>query len=98
MKWDVEHVRVTLEDRESGERLIIEQDSEGRVTCATDAESGHENSPATASEAAKVDKAPGQADVKESKKAAKKKTPKKAAKKNTLFPYTTLFRSRKSVV
>ena len=82
MKWDVEHVRVTLEDRESGERLIIEQDSEGRVTCATEAESGHESSSTTESAAAKVEKAPaGQAAVKESEKAAKKKTAKKAAKK-----------------
>ncbi|SFF43912.1 hypothetical protein SAMN02745121_08867 [Nannocystis exedens] len=33
MKWGLQHVKVTLEERESGETIVIEQSSDGRVTC-----------------------------------------------------------------
>lgn len=33
MKWGLQHVKVTLEESESGETVVIEQSSDGRVTC-----------------------------------------------------------------
>ena len=33
MKWGVQQVRVTLEDSESGETVVIEQSPDGRVKC-----------------------------------------------------------------
>lgn len=33
MKWGLQHVKVTLEERDSGETVVIEQSSDGRVTC-----------------------------------------------------------------
>ena len=33
MQWGVQHVRITLEEGESGELLVIEQTSDGRVVC-----------------------------------------------------------------
>ena len=34
MKWGLQHVKVTLQERESGEVVVIEQNSDGRITCA----------------------------------------------------------------
>ena len=34
MKWGLQHVKVTLEESESGEVVVIEQNSDGRITCA----------------------------------------------------------------
>lgn len=33
MKWGLQHVKVTLEEEDSGETVVIEQNSDGRVTC-----------------------------------------------------------------
>lgn len=33
MKWGLQHVKVTLEEADSGETVVIEQNSDGRVTC-----------------------------------------------------------------
>lgn len=33
MKWGLQHVKVTLEEAESGETVVIEQSSDGRVKC-----------------------------------------------------------------
>ena len=34
MKWGLQHVKVTLEESETGEVFVIEQNSDGHVTCA----------------------------------------------------------------
>lgn len=33
MKWGLQHVKVTLEEQDSGETVVIEQSSDGRVKC-----------------------------------------------------------------
>ncbi len=33
MKWGLQHVKVTLEESDSGEVVVIEQSSDGRITC-----------------------------------------------------------------
>ena len=33
MKWGLQHVKVTLEESDSGEVVVIEQNSDGRITC-----------------------------------------------------------------
>lgn len=33
MKWGLQHVKVTLEEEDSGETVVIEQNADGRVTC-----------------------------------------------------------------
>jgi len=33
VKWGLQHVKVTLEEQESGETVVIEQSSDGRVKC-----------------------------------------------------------------
>lgn len=33
MKWGLQHVKVTLEEQDSGETVVIEQSSDGRIKC-----------------------------------------------------------------
>ena len=40
MKWALQHVKVTLQESDSGETLVIEQRPDGKVSCKSDKPSG----------------------------------------------------------
>ena len=40
MKWALQHVKVTLQESDSGETLVIEQRPDGKVSCKSDKSTG----------------------------------------------------------
>ncbi|MDC0720891.1 hypothetical protein [Nannocystis bainbridge] len=54
MKWGLQHVKVTLEESESGETVVIQQSSDGRVTCERGKQSKSESAANHAPRAART--------------------------------------------
>lgn len=68
MKWALQHVKVTLQESDSGETLVIEQRPDGKVSCKSDKSTGEAADKRKKAEAAE---APAKGATKPADKAAK---------------------------
>lgn len=71
MKWALQHVKVTLQESDSGETLVIEQRPDGKVSCKTDKPVGEAAEKRKKAEEAEVPKKGATKSDKPSEKAAK---------------------------
>lgn len=88
MKWGLQHVKVTLQEENSGETVVIEQRSDGQIRCER-GKSGKAGKPETKTAPAEVKAAPEPAQE-------KPKTPEKEAARTTAKKTTSAPRQRRA--